>query len=233
VSKFFTLEGINTYSGPAYPMFVLFWIYALYLIIGGIVNLIYGNGFESIFDLPLIKRWFGIDEIEIKEGLDEYIDSLSSKDIEWSMLENNYYKEYGLKMFDELNERRMYYAAKRPVIFRTVQGAHTYDILRNQVYTRKFQYIPIQVPAGIEREKYIIDDDDDDFNNCAQSDIVRIALFFPYLSKLQQDAFKFDLSDTFNETLKAEFNNFKSTFEDSDKHATFRGGASLCCQSSG
>jgi len=101
-------------------MFVLFWIYALYLIIGGIVNLIYGNGFESIFDLPLIKRWFGIDEIEIKEGLDEYIDSLSSKDIEWSMLENNYYKEYGLKMFDELNQRRMYYAAKRPVIFRTV-----------------------------------------------------------------------------------------------------------------
>lgn len=148
-------------------MFILFWLYFIYLIVGGIIYYIYGEGFNCIFDLPQVKKWFGIDEIVIHENLDDYIDSLSNKKIEWSMLENNYYKEYGLHMLSDLDEHRLVYAAKRPVVFRTVQGPHTYDMLGSRRVRRMFQYVPIQTPSGIRREKYIIDEDSDEFNNCA------------------------------------------------------------------
>ena len=49
----------------------------------------------------------------------------------------------------------------------TLQGIHSYDILKNPMYTESFQYVPVQVPDGFQREDFIIDDDDDDENNCA------------------------------------------------------------------
>ena len=32
------------------------------------------------------------------------------------------------------------------------------------------------------REDFIFDGDNDDFNNSAQSDLIRLALYYPYLS---------------------------------------------------
>ena len=64
-----------------------------------------------------------------------------------------------------------------------IQGIHSYDILKNPLYTEAFQYVPVQVPDGFEREDFIIDDDDDDENNCAQSDLVRLLLYLPYMSQ--------------------------------------------------
>ena len=58
--------------------------------------------------------------------------------------------------------------------------------------------MPIQVPVGKIREDFILDDDSDDFNNSAQSDLVRLALNFPYLSKECQDDFGFDLHNVFH-----------------------------------
>lgn len=76
---------------------------------------------------------------------------------------------------------------------RYIQGVHNYDILRNPYYRRLFQYIPIQVPPGKMREDFIIDDDEDDSNNCAQSDLVRLALYFPYMSAENQEKFNFSV----------------------------------------
>jgi hypothetical protein len=57
-------------------MFILFVLYFLFIIIGVIIKSIYGEGYDMITDVPFIKKLFGIDEIEIEEGLDDYIDSL-------------------------------------------------------------------------------------------------------------------------------------------------------------
>ena len=39
------------------------------------------------------------------------------------------------------------------------------------------------LPKGYDRTKISIDDDSDDDNNEAQSDLVRLALFLPFMSK--------------------------------------------------
>ena len=109
-----SLKGINKYSGPAYPVFILFCLYAIYLIIGWIIQTFYGNGYECIFDLPLVKKWFGIEDIDIIEGLDYYINSLSDKAIDWTILESDYYiNHYGLKFFGKINRRRLVRAQNR------------------------------------------------------------------------------------------------------------------------
>ena len=66
-----SLSGAKVYSGPGFPMFILFWIYVLYLAIGFIINKVYGDGYECIFDLQMFKD-NNIDEIIIKEDLDDY-----------------------------------------------------------------------------------------------------------------------------------------------------------------
>ena len=45
--------------------------------IGWIATIFYGEG-KSIQDLPFLKKLFGgVDEIDIEEGLEPYVDSLS------------------------------------------------------------------------------------------------------------------------------------------------------------
>lgn len=50
---------------------------------------------------------------------------------------------------------------------------HTYDILRNHLYVKRFQYVS---PYFSKRKYLIKDGDDDDSNNEWQSDIVRLVL---------------------------------------------------------
>lgn len=72
---------------------------------------------------------------------------------------------------------------------RTLQGCHSYDILANPLYFDDFQY----VSASIEnRDAYIIDDDDEEGNDAAQSDIVRLALNLAYMNEKEAHEFKFD-----------------------------------------
>ena len=57
------------------------------------------------------------------------------------------------------------------------------------------------------REEFINDNKDEFYSKCAQSDLTRLALFYPYLSKSSQDSFNFDISKNF-ENLKT-LTNFK------------------------
>jgi hypothetical protein len=47
------------------------------------------------------------------------------------------------------------------------------------------------LPKGYDRSKINMDDDSDEDNNEAQSDLVRLALFLPFMSKVDQDSFRF------------------------------------------
>lgn len=61
---------------------------------------------------------------------------------------------------------------------KTLQGIHSYDILRNPQYIASFQYFSADLP---DRDDFIIDDDDDNDNNNAQSDFCRIVLSLAYV----------------------------------------------------
>ena len=92
-------------------------------------------------------------------------------------------------------------ASRIDVGARFIQGVHTYDLLRNPFYRHLFHYIPVQVPQGKMREEFIYDGKDEIYNKCAQSDLTRLALYYPYLPKSFQDSFNFDISKKF-ENLK-------------------------------
>ena len=70
-----------------------------------------------------------------------------------------------------------------------LQGVHTYDILRNPIYSQLFQYFAANL---VDRKDYIIDGDDNDKNDCAQSDLVRIVLNLAFLSQDDIQEMSFD-----------------------------------------
>ena len=65
---------------------------------------------------------------------------------------------------------------------------HSYDILANPLYLDDFQYVTAAEP---DRNDCIIDDDDDEGNDAAQSDLVRISLNLAYMTEEEARNFKF------------------------------------------
>ena len=72
---------------------------------------------------------------------------------------------------------------------RPLQGCHAYDILCNPLYFDDFQYVSASIK---DRDKFIIDDDDEEGNDAVQSDIVRIALNLAYMNEREAKEFQFD-----------------------------------------
>jgi hypothetical protein len=66
---------------------------------------------------------------------------------------------------------------------------HSYDILANPLYFDDFQYFSA---AMEDRQDYIVDDDSDEGNDCAQSDLVRFVLNLAFLPEDRAMAFSFD-----------------------------------------
>ena len=61
-----------------------------------------------------------------------------------------------------------------------LQGVHSYDILANPLYFDDFQYV---TAAEDQRDLMIIDDDEQEGNDSAQSDLVRVCLNLAYLTE--------------------------------------------------
>lgn len=72
---------------------------------------------------------------------------------------------------------------------KTLIGTHCYDILANHIYAEKFQYIPTNI---YDRHEFIIDSDDDETNDDAQSNLTRVALNMAYLPVKVAENLKFD-----------------------------------------
>lgn len=70
----------------------------------------------------------------------------------------------------------------------TLQGTHSYDILSNPLYQDDFQYV---TAAEDNRDEMIIDDDFEEGNDCAQSDLVRVMINLAYLTEDEAKNFKF------------------------------------------
>ena len=72
-----------------------------------------------------------------------------------------------------------------------LQGVHSYDILANPLYLDDFQYVT--AAEGDDRADMIIDDDKEEGNDAAQSDLVRVALNLAFMTESKARKFKFSV----------------------------------------
>jgi hypothetical protein len=69
-----------------------------------------------------------------------------------------------------------------------IEGVFSYDILANPKYQEMMQYVPVSTE---DRARYIIDNDDDEENDEAQSDLIRLVLNIAYLTEERAINFTF------------------------------------------
>jgi len=123
---------------------------------------------------PFNKDYFGASTDEIGEELPPYFDHLKESDITWSRLEKHEYgKRFGLHLAaienQEYYKRSNKYKLQYKAFLHHLSGVHTYDMLRNPVYSNGFCYIPYSLPVVnkkmIKRSLFNVDGDTGDANN--------------------------------------------------------------------
>ena len=160
------------WRAPAWPL----------LLLALVLSLIY------YFEANLLKLHHkvtksGGQSLQVDDDVDSYWASLNEKCRNWSVKEEQNSRQL-LGGFQMLNDDQMKKLSSVPQTHgRLLQGVHSYDILANPLYAQDFQYIS---PSLENREKFIIDNDFDESNDFAQSDMVRVALSFAYLTEQKQ-----------------------------------------------
>lgn len=120
-----------------------------------------------------------IGNIDLNEEIDTYYASLDEHDRRWSEKEEEQSRNLltSQLMTSEQYQRLLNTA---PTKGKTLQGVHSYDILANPLYFDDFQYISAAEP---DRAELIIDNDEDEENDAALCDLVRVALNLAYLTE--------------------------------------------------
>lgn len=120
-----------------------------------------------------------IGDIELNEAIDNYWASLDDQDRKWSLREEENARSLltSALLTDSQFERLK---GTKKTKGHTLQGVHSYDILANPLYLDDFQYVSA---AEDEREQMIIDDDENEDNDSAQSDLVRVMINLAYLTE--------------------------------------------------
>jgi len=176
-------------QGPAWPLMALFTFLLL--------NRLIGDWFMSVLYKCFPSLQIG--DITLDEDIENYFVSLDDKDRNWSVEEDRYQTDkLGLQILTKHQKVAMIESERRKeqilnsgqrTQIRTLQGCHSYDILANPLYFDDFQYVSASVK---DREKFIIDDDDEEGNDAVQSDIVRFALNLAYMNEQEAKEFVFD-----------------------------------------
>jgi len=128
-----------------------------------------------------------IGDVEIDEEIDNYWAALDDEDRKWSIREEENVRAAG--SFPILTDDQKEALENTPkTTGKTLQGVHSYDILANPLYLDDFQYV---TAAEDDRNEMIIDDDVEEGNDAAQSDVVRICLNLAYLPEKEATNFTF------------------------------------------
>ena len=153
-----------------------------------ILNLIwyFGNAIQNMLYecFPYLK----IGDVEINEEIDSYWASLDEGDRKWSTMEEENTRSLKFKILTDGQYSTLKNTA--PTKGKTLQGVHSFDILANPLYLDDFQYVT--AAEGEDRAEMIIDDDDDETNDAAQSDLVRFALNLAYVMEDRARNFSFN-----------------------------------------
>lgn len=123
----------------------------------------------------------------VDEDIDLYFNCLDDEDKHWAIMEANNAK-FTLKM-DLFDQDYIMKVSKARQGKNSLKGVHSYDILANPLYFDDFQYFSA---AMEDRQDYIVDDDSDEENDCAQSDLVRFVLNLAFVHEDRAKAFSFD-----------------------------------------
>ncbi len=159
------------------PLLVVFWILLLSTIFRDFL-------YRQLTKLVPQAR---VGEFEIDEGLDNYFNTLDDHDRKWSIKEEENCREViGMKIIDDANLEKL--QTTKPGE-KTLQGVHSYDILANPLYLDDFQYFSADRD---DRADCIIDDDEDEDNDAAQSDLVRMVLNLAFLTRERATTFSFN-----------------------------------------
>ena len=139
-----------------------------------------------LFGYPIMKAIekcfpsFAIGNIEVKEDLDTYWASLDDEDRKWAKAEELNSRIIGMPMLSDAQFSMLNTTAMTEK--KSLQGCHSYDILCNPQYFDNFQYV---TAAEEDRNDIIIDDDENEGNDSAQSDFIRVALNLAYFHPTQ------------------------------------------------
>lgn len=149
---------------------------------GGFITKCLTGCFESLI----------IGDVEIDEEIDNYWKALDDDDRKWSTMEEANTRKacfgMGKGMLTDAQKDALENAEQTKG--KTLQGVHSYDVLANPLYLDDFQYV--SAVEGEDRADMIIDDDDNEGNDAAQSDNVRIILNLAYLTEKEAIGFTFD-----------------------------------------
>ena len=132
----------------------------------------------ALFIIVILRRYFyeqleewgytiSGQEISVDENLPNFFQAVKLSDADWMVFENKNIREnYGFSFIPKKVEETLdeWDLAKKPI-----QGVAWYNILANPIYSRKFNFIEVNVP---DREELIVDGDEDESNDCEQSDMV-------------------------------------------------------------
>jgi hypothetical protein len=163
-----------------------------------LINLFGGAFMRAIYAcIPFFK----IDKLQLDENIDNYWASLDEEDRNWTKKEEVNAREAlgGTKILTDDSLERL--DEIEQTAGKTLQGVHSYDILANPLYLESFQYVSA---SQENRCDFIIDDDSDEENDAAQSDLVRASLNLAFI--YNGEKFSFDkqaLTDVKKNTLGA------------------------------
>ncbi|CDW86701.1 UNKNOWN [Stylonychia lemnae] len=164
-------------ASPSLPMLLMFWVF----LIGTVTRYQWYKLLCTLF-----PNTIKVGDLEIDEDLDNYFNTLDDHDRNWSIKEEEYSRSaLGMEILHEQTLTKLRTSERGDS---TIQGVHCYDILANPLYLDDFQYFS---PSMEERQKYIIDDDDDEGNDTAQSDLVKVILNLAFLTEKQAVEFTF------------------------------------------
>jgi hypothetical protein len=162
-TEVFTSAGYT--QNPGAPLLILFWIFLI-------------ATFLRTFVDKLLMKIFSLRSFEIDEDLENYFNTIDENDRNWSIAEEEYSrKTMNIKILpDETLEK---FKTTKMKDGNQMKGVHCYDILANPLYLDDFQYFS---PSQDDRATFIIDDDEDEDNDMAQSDLVKIILNLAFLT---------------------------------------------------
>ena len=149
-----------------------------------------------------LKRWgftFGAKKINVDEDLPNFFKAVRFSDAEWYQAEIEYLqKEYG---FDIETKRVLDEIDRMKPNKKNIQGCPYYLVLANPIYYNSFAYLPASLPN---RDNLIMDDDDEEGNDCEQSDMVSIILNMAYVPEYVLESFEFKkgFHETFGPAVK-------------------------------
>ena len=102
-----------------------------------------------------------IGDLNLDEEIDKYQNCLDDDAKRWSVEEEHNIRSFGIQTMCQCTYSSLEKGRRKEM---HLQGVHTYDILKNPIYTQAFQYVSADTPN---REDYIVDYDADEGNDCA------------------------------------------------------------------